>query len=387
MLKVFLSYAKEDFNSVKPFYDYLQALGLDPWMDSEKLLPGQRWEREIEKALNAANVVIVFISPNSVSKRSFVTREANTAVSNLRYKKQDDIYLIPILLEPCEVPESISEHAQYIDLNTAAAREKVVSALFKAAEQQKIAIINGVNHGPYIVFPKQVQEQVAGRPGHDVVIDYPEFQSTSEPGVAESLSALFSGRAHTLLMQKRTAPWDVRPDLHPEVDDSELNDFHANGRWDGYRIALATEHILSISYSCSWYGAGAAHSNQFSEAFNFRIKDGKAYPFKLTDLFSDHDAALEIISDQSRKSIAKEYWEQCGQEITKDEWWAQQFLDATAPTTENFETFTVEDGNKLSFYFAPYRVAAYSFGTWVVDVSFYDLRGLMKQGPGAPLFP
>jgi hypothetical protein len=49
-LKVFLSYAKEDGAIVKEFYDHLKTMGLDPWMDQERLLPGQSWEREIDRA-------------------------------------------------------------------------------------------------------------------------------------------------------------------------------------------------------------------------------------------------------------------------------------------------------------------------------------------------
>ncbi|MGT2495332.1 toll/interleukin-1 receptor domain-containing protein [Cupriavidus basilensis] len=105
-----MSYAKEDSATVKDFHDYLKTLGLDPWLDSERILPGQRWEREIDRALNEANVVILFMSPRSVDKRSFVTREANNAVQNLRYKKQDDIYIVPVLLEECEVPDDIARN-------------------------------------------------------------------------------------------------------------------------------------------------------------------------------------------------------------------------------------------------------------------------------------
>ena len=107
-LKVFVSYAKEDRDRALKYYDLLAQEGASPWLDVKQLLPGQNWEAEIEKAFSDANVVVLLLSKQSVSKRGFVQREANDAIERLRYKQPTDIYVIPLLLEPCEVPAHIA---------------------------------------------------------------------------------------------------------------------------------------------------------------------------------------------------------------------------------------------------------------------------------------
>lgn len=382
-LKVFLSYAKEDSAVVKEFHDYLKTMGLYPWMDQEQLLPGQSWEREIDRALKEANVVILFMSPRSVKKRSFVTREANAAIDNLRYKKADDIYIIPVLIEPCEVPEEISERAQYIVFSEPGAKSKIVASIMRAAEQQEIAILTGDEHGPYQVYSRSYEEQRSGQPGHEISLTYPEFVSVQLPDVAQALTKFFQGRAAKVALDSRSLPWSPEPDLYPEPN-GEFNLFHSNGRWENFGIASATEHVVSVFYNCSYYPAGAAHSHEYHEGFNFAVIDGQLYPFELTELFTDSDSAAEIISQECRRSLAREYWNRSEMDINSDEYWSETFITNTAASLSNFNVFTVADG-KLTFYFAPYSVAAYAFGSFTVDVSLYDLRDVLAKSNKSPL--
>ena len=41
---VFISYAREDFPAAKRIYDELRRAGVEPWLDKESLLPGQKWK-------------------------------------------------------------------------------------------------------------------------------------------------------------------------------------------------------------------------------------------------------------------------------------------------------------------------------------------------------
>jgi len=58
-LRVFLSYAHADHDAVRALYTRLTKDGVDAWLDKEKLLPGQGfdrlnlpdWELEIRKAV------------------------------------------------------------------------------------------------------------------------------------------------------------------------------------------------------------------------------------------------------------------------------------------------------------------------------------------------
>ena len=75
-LKVFLCHASADKPAVRKLYQRLAAEGwIDPWLDEEKLSLGQHWTTVIEDALDAADIVLIFLSRNSVQQEGFIQRE------------------------------------------------------------------------------------------------------------------------------------------------------------------------------------------------------------------------------------------------------------------------------------------------------------------------
>ncbi|MBD1365387.1 toll/interleukin-1 receptor domain-containing protein [Mucilaginibacter sp. ZT4R22] len=105
--KVFISYAKEDQRYALAFYDHFENLGYEPWLDKRKLLPGSNWDLEIKRALKNSDFIILLLSSTSVSKRGYVQREFKLALQYWETKLDDDIYIIPVLLDDCVVPESL----------------------------------------------------------------------------------------------------------------------------------------------------------------------------------------------------------------------------------------------------------------------------------------
>lgn len=105
MARIFLCHASEDKEQVEAIYDRLQELGFEPWMDKHDLLPGQRWRYAIPQALQASDFVLVFLSQNSVSKRSYVQSEFKLTLDILERMSKDVIHTIPVRLDDCEVPE------------------------------------------------------------------------------------------------------------------------------------------------------------------------------------------------------------------------------------------------------------------------------------------
>jgi hypothetical protein len=67
-LKVFLCHASDDKPVVRQLCKYLCNDGVDVWLDSEKLVPGQKWQLEIPKAVRSSDVVIVCLSERSTNK-------------------------------------------------------------------------------------------------------------------------------------------------------------------------------------------------------------------------------------------------------------------------------------------------------------------------------
>ena len=113
--KVFLSYAREDKAKVRSIYTRLSGAGLAPWMDIEDLAPGEVWESSIKKAIRYADFFLAFLSRNSVNKRGFLQKEIKNALDTWQEKLNSDIYIIPVRLDECDLPEDL--HAfQRVDL-------------------------------------------------------------------------------------------------------------------------------------------------------------------------------------------------------------------------------------------------------------------------------
>ncbi len=114
-LKAFLCHASGDKPPVRELYKRLVFEGVDAWLDKEKLLPGQDWRVEIPRAVQEADVVIVFQSRKSVSKEGYVQKEIKFALDIAEEKPEGTIFLIPARLEECLVPERLSRW-QWVDL-------------------------------------------------------------------------------------------------------------------------------------------------------------------------------------------------------------------------------------------------------------------------------
>jgi hypothetical protein len=104
-LRVFLCHASQDKPAVRRLYDALKAEDwIDPWLDEEKISFGQHWTTVIEDALDAADIVLIFLSHNSVQKEGFIQRELNYAWELSLEKPHGVIFLIPFRLDNCDVP-------------------------------------------------------------------------------------------------------------------------------------------------------------------------------------------------------------------------------------------------------------------------------------------
>lgn len=114
--RVFLAYANENRAEVKKLCGNLQKAGFDPWMDEEKLLPGQNWPRAIEQAIELADYVVLCFSCQSVDKRGYFQLELRYALEVASCVPLDEIFLMPVRLGDCSVPLQIARRTQYIDL-------------------------------------------------------------------------------------------------------------------------------------------------------------------------------------------------------------------------------------------------------------------------------
>lgn len=134
-LSVFLCHSSGDKPKVRKLYKHLKSDNFDPWLDEEKLIPGQEWSKEIPKAVKKADVVIVCLSSDSIDKEGYIQKEITYALDTADEKPEGTIFLIPLKLEECEVPERISKW-QWVNYFEKNGYKKLVGALEQRAQEK-----------------------------------------------------------------------------------------------------------------------------------------------------------------------------------------------------------------------------------------------------------
>jgi len=103
--KVFISYVGDNYDAAEELYDLFQNNDLDPWLDKKKLKIGQDWNLYIQEAIEKSDFIVMLFSTKSVLKRSFYQKELRTALRLVEEKLPTDIFILPVKVEDCEIPE------------------------------------------------------------------------------------------------------------------------------------------------------------------------------------------------------------------------------------------------------------------------------------------
>ena len=129
----FLCYAKENSIGVREFRERLKTEDwIDPWFDEEDILPGQMWEESVVEAVHNSHAVIVFLSSIAVRKEGFFHKELKLALDAAAEKPDGTIFIIPIRLDVCDVPDRLRPY-QYVDyFGDEAHKDHVYSSLIAA---------------------------------------------------------------------------------------------------------------------------------------------------------------------------------------------------------------------------------------------------------------
>ena len=136
--RVFLSYCHDDDKEVTRPHAALTQAGMEVWWDKE-LLAGQDWETEIHRAMKRSDVVALCLSEKSMKrKKSGIYPEADKAIREYRLRPPSEIYLIPLKLSECEIPDiKINETArldslQHVDLFPKRSWESGIEKILKS---------------------------------------------------------------------------------------------------------------------------------------------------------------------------------------------------------------------------------------------------------------
>ena len=129
-----LCHDSDDKKTVRKIYHRLQNEGFVPWLDEEDLLAGQKWRTEIPRVVRRSDAVVVCLSPRAVDKSGFVQKEIRVALDAFDEKPEGSIYLLPVQLEECRIPERLADF-HTIGLTGESGFTKLLKAL-RAREKQ-----------------------------------------------------------------------------------------------------------------------------------------------------------------------------------------------------------------------------------------------------------
>lgn len=115
-IDVFISYAMEDVEVAYKIYRELIDYGFNPWFDQESLIPGQNWEVEIRKAIQASKAFVAVLSNASLDKRGYVQKELREGLKILEQTPPSQIYLIPVRVENCMPYDDQLNKLQWVNL-------------------------------------------------------------------------------------------------------------------------------------------------------------------------------------------------------------------------------------------------------------------------------
>ncbi len=115
-VNIFISYMEEDQLIANKMYNDLRTSGVNPWIDSNDLLPGEKWKTGINKAINDSSYFLALLSKNSISKKGYVQKQQKIALDVLDEYPDDSIFVIPVRIDNCELNNDRLKKLKAIDL-------------------------------------------------------------------------------------------------------------------------------------------------------------------------------------------------------------------------------------------------------------------------------
>lgn len=372
--QIFLSYASPDRDRVLQVYDYLIKNGYpDVWIDCKNLHPGQLWELEIQRNLRKSEIVLVFLSNISVNKRGFVQKELKTVLKYLDEKLSDDIYVIPIKLDSdTDIPDEIAQ-IQWLDLNSSDSLIKLKQSLDKQAKKLGLNPLQPLDAADEIMVGERIiKETWDGLPGYKFEAAIPLFHS-SKYDQLDDITKIIEGSFTQNLHEYRNVKLEQSPDIFSWIQDTYIR----TNTSEAYYTIAKKNLILSVQYSVSWYGAGAAHPNYHFETFNFLLSP-LIYLKEIESVFDSPESCFDKIAAYIRNDLANQKLKRHSEEGQEN---ARKVLEKDQKKwikggTENWKSFSAFffDENGLKIDFAPYQVGPYVEGDYEVLLP-YDFIG------------
>lgn len=354
-IRLFLNYATEDAVAVEQLYERLNYAPYEPWLDRRNIIAGEDWRRSIERALRAADFVLLCLSKRAVAKRGFVQREIRDALELWKEKLSDDIYVIPIRLDDCQVPDTIRQF-QWVDLFRPEGFGGLLRSIRTGMERRQDTF---VQPSPSTFITKRISESDSEQRAYYFNVAYPSFQPETDACLtdinvfvhAAVLKYIFEVRRSTMFSDEFTTRFLAANHIPSQDSTSTSFDVH-----------LLTETLISMDFLISEYGAGAAHPNYHTLTLTFLRSPVRLVP--TSHLFDWHKNPLGVISEYCYSDLATQITQDGG---TLDDHQIKLLKNGTSPDADNFQSIVLTTGGATVF-FDPYRVASYAFGRMAVRI-------------------
>lgn len=141
MIKLFISYAREDFDVANEFYNRIISLTsnskvkFEIWFDAVELLPGQEWDKTIIDKIQKCNFFIALLSKKVFESERYVQYEIQNALNHLKKIMKDRTYLIPIRLDEVDLSSHEINKLHYEDyFPEKKDKEKAMNKVIQAIE-------------------------------------------------------------------------------------------------------------------------------------------------------------------------------------------------------------------------------------------------------------
>jgi hypothetical protein len=373
--KVFISYAKEDYGFAEKLYIFLAENNFNPWLDKKGILPGQNWDYVIKKSLREANYIILLLSNISVQKRGYVQREFKLALEYFEEKLEDDIYLIPLKINDCEIPQRLSRF-QWVEYSSGECFDLVLQSLH--LQRQKYAELEKKLIASKELFEYKEYElnfEYGDKNSYRINTSYFQFLDETNPSLLE-INAIIKGKNIEQIVASRK-------DFH-EISGELINNEYSTLGWEydiSYTPNLISKSIISINENFYSF-TGGAHGNGFINGINYHLNP--TYKINLEDLFEfeEHEKVLNFLSDFCYAELRKLYnesFEISEKEIEKQEKGTLFWEDCLSPKWENFNTFLISKQG-LEIIFNAYSVSAYAFGLHFIQIPFDKIISILTNG-------
>jgi pSer/pThr/pTyr-binding forkhead associated (FHA) protein len=169
-MTIFISHATEDDSFVTQLRTELHARGFRTWVDHFDIPAGENWIDVIEEALAQSLLLVLVISPNSLSSH-FVRKEWGVFLAQNRR-------IIPLMVEECEAPMMLRDlqHIVFTDKTVNPAAITQLVEVLPKKQTGTLSMPQGFNRITDLVESPVIPPQAGEGLSQKIQLVFPDFE-------------------------------------------------------------------------------------------------------------------------------------------------------------------------------------------------------------------